>query len=289
MPLPQFEALGVDLTTSSATQVVSDAVAATKGAWVSFGTTSFDWSRLAFEYQRAPAGAAKWLMDIAIGDGAGNFVSSIVSNLISVSTAGTRNAALRTDFPFFIPAGTELLVRGQCHLAGPLKAYCVLRGCSMLYPPRTYRACDTYGADLVDCTGTLVDPGAAANTKGSWTTIGIATRDYDCLTIGMNNFCYPTAPTAADGVFDIGIGAAGNPAIVIPNLCSAMQYGVALSFRHFGPYFLPIAPGDTIQARAQTTIPTAGEREQCIAAYCYYNPIPASGGQFTRRSLIRIA
>lgn len=284
----QYETLGVDAANSGYINVTANAAVNTKGAWQSFGLTTFDWTGFDLVIPRSIGTVCLCLIDIAIGDGAGNFSSFLVQNILSGPNPN-RYSHQRTPIPMFVAAGTELLIRFQAAVGASTQTKFALYGRNEMYPPRIYRSCDTYGADIVNTVGVVVDPGAVTNAKGAWTTIGTCARDYDCFLWAGKSIGYPATPSGSDGLLDLGLGTAGNPATIIPNLSNMMQSSqVSYDPETRGPFYARANSGDVIQARTQCQIATAGSREIYMTAHAFYNPIAGTGGNYARRGLVRV-
>lgn len=284
--ISQYETLGANFANSNGITVTSNAAVNTKGAWTSFGLTGFDWTAFTVSSPRSTTAATAVLVDIAVGDGAGNFSQFLIQNIL-FGSLGNRNASVRFNVPMFVPTGTEILLRMQAAIGASVTTNFIILGKNELYSPRCYLACDTYGADTGITGGAIENAGAVVNTKGAWATIGVATRDYDCVSLDIMNIGFPSVPSGSDQLIDFGFGPAGAPTTIIPNFDAAAQSQPGNDRKNHGPFYLKIAPGDAIQARGQCSIPTVGSRENYVVAHCFYSPIVGSGGNFARRGLVR--
>jgi hypothetical protein len=100
--------------------------------------------------------------------------------------------------------------------------------------------------------GTVIDPGATANTLGAWTElVASSAHNYSYLSFiaGGNNG--NAALSEVLWLFDIGVGASGSEIVVIPQICLVSTDNATPSPLVSGPYPVAIPAGTRIAARAQ--------------------------------------
>jgi hypothetical protein len=201
-----------------------------------------------------------YLIDIATG-GAGA-ESVILSNLPGHQTSTNNNALTYGVLPISIASGTRVAARYQ---AGSITGDDVLLNAYFLGKDTVgFDECTsavTYGADTSDSGGVQVDPGGAANTKGSYSEISASTSaNIKWIMVGVGNRAN-TARSSCSWYVDIATGAAASESVVVPNLqfrgdvvshCIHPQW----SF----PIPIVIASGTRIAARAQCTTTDATDR-----------------------------
>lgn len=205
-----------------------------------------------------------------IGVGASGSEKAIITDLYASSnTFGTQ----ATDywFPCSIPSGARLSAKSLQSQAADSNnvtiilydgAFTQMEGCSGV---------DSIGVNTGTAIATDVDPGAVANTKGSWVQmIASTSRDYCGLMVmqgqnSTNNFSYNNP-----GTFDVAIGASGSETTIIPDMVISAT-GLNDNTNTQAPFIMvPIPSGTRIAARAQQGNTTAGTRVIGLALYGVY-------------------
>lgn len=193
------------------------------------------------------------LIDIAVGAAGSEQV--VIAN-IHQFRAGSANTAITPFFvPVLIPAGTRISARYQHSAnAATIQLSVVLLGATANYPILGGQVA-AYGLDTSTSKGAIVDPGAVANTKGSYTEITSATSiksSWLVLTVQPD-----TAVLTSSWLLDLAIGAAASEQIILQDL---HIYGSAAIGVQQMRFFLPIAlpSGVRIAARSQCASTAAG-------------------------------
>jgi hypothetical protein len=205
-------------------------------------------------------GAHRFFWDIAIG--AASSESVIVSNLGHQVQASQWFMGINHFIPISIKSGTRVSARVQSTYNAVGQWLKV--GVHFLRKEfsRNYQISDTYGAVTASTIGTAIDPGATANTKGSWVelTSGL-TRGINAFWLDIDNL-HDWARTSCYWAFDIGIGSSGNEVAIVKDFLVSLWNSNDMPMPLNTPIFqIAISSGTRISARAKCTITTASDRE----------------------------
>lgn len=197
-----------------------------------------------------------YLVDVAIG--ASGSEQIILSNLYAVNHGNYDFTSHSFYTGLYIPAGSRLALRCQCSLASKwLDACAVINGFG--FSPEGYQKAETLGADTSNSNGTVVDPGATKDTKGSWVQFSSGT------TIAAKHLIF--MPGANDNwarryvafKVDIGLTASPGDAIIVPDLALYQN-----SYTMPGPPYafpLDIPIGSEVHVRAEANNTDAADRK----------------------------
>lgn len=249
-----FEAIGVSAGDSKATTLTSGA-ANTKGSWVELtssapeGVTSF--FVMLYNTQES-SGSSRIYVDIGIGAAASEVV--LVPNLRSLTRV--QNCAICFPVPLPLPGGVRVAARMQSGTAGTITADVALgvfRGHFLSSSPLTEAT--HYGLTTASTSGTQVDPGASANTKGAAAELtSSTTNQIRSILIMLGNGTQSNPPTRSDDGYLIDIGVGATPDYIISNLpVSTMSIDDCVHPRVIGPFDCCIPVGTRIVARAQSS------------------------------------
>lgn len=254
--------LGDDAATSTGTSVAANASANTLGSWVQLGS---DTTRDGFLFGVAMTTIAQGighLVDIGI-DPAGGTTFTPVAQQIAVAVANSATApALQMHFVplggIFVPSGSAVAARTR---ASTGSSALDVRAMLMIGAPDAgYNWVESLGISTADSGGTSIDPGATANTKGSWTTLAAATAyDIDAFVVMVNTDPATATQSDAEGFIDIAIEVSATQYVILGNY-PFMQSGSEVSAAPRVIVPTQIAKGSKVVARAQSTLNTAGRR-----------------------------
>lgn len=282
MGLPYYESLGINTTTSDLVSNNTGASANVLSPWYDIGTTTFDHTSQTLLLSTAGA-----KFDSIVNLCYGPLYTNLVSGLYipaSDSTSFVDNIPLQ----LFIPKGQ--VVRYQVQGNTATSTYKLgLIGKSETYRGAPFRYQVAYGYNISTSGATTIDAGATTNTKGVWTTIGIASETHQSLMLVLAPGNYPLSPgSGAYFLVDIGIGTVGSPEVIIPNinLCVANSLN-PLASRQLGPYSIDVPAGAAIQVRSQCSVGSTPGRLLKMCAVCGSKPIYGSGGTTRRMGLVR--
>lgn len=206
--------------------------------------------------------SGRMYVDLGIGVATSEVV--FVPDLIFQQTTGN-NTCIAFTIPILVPPNVRLSARVQSDEASKtvrVKATVVaMGGLPSLAPSRV----TPYGLD-VSTSGTVIDPGGSANTKGS----------YAPLTTNMTNPCRwlllgighrKNVPGAARWALDLAIGAGGSEQIEIPDFVFYTSTTHTPETIYFGAFPLAIPAGVRLSARAQSSITSSPARTLEVVAY----------------------
>jgi hypothetical protein len=196
------------------------------------------------------SGTATSLVDIAVGAAGSEKV--IINNLVAQADF-TDRAPSFFHFPCAIPAGTRIAARSQSATASAAAAVSVHLFDGAFTMIEGSGGVDSIGAVTTTSCGTQITASGSTNTKGAYVSLGITTRDYMGLCVGMdqeNN----TASTYSF-LLDISIGASGSQKDIIPNLAGRFKMSDSnFAPSSWGPFFIPIPANTNLWARWQGTV-----------------------------------
>jgi hypothetical protein len=264
--IQRIENAGANAGNSGGTTLSAAGSANTKGSYSQLiATSSFPAVGILISFSRHNAGGSgfDYLVDIAIGAAASEHV--IISNL--VSSGGAEQGTYTYFFPCSIPAGSRISARIQSTTASVgTRINCLLLGGGFAQAEQ-FSGVDTYGANTTDSGGTSVDPGGAANTKGSYVEISSSTNHkhhYIVVGIGLQT---NIIRTTGSWLMDIAIGALGSEQIIVPDIdFSCHSLGSMIT-----PYAIVIPiqvpAGSRIAVRLQSSITDASDRLMDVVIY----------------------
>lgn len=205
---------GAQLATSLGTTVAVNAAANTMGSWVQLvASLPNDINGFDLMVENLP-GFHGFLINIGIGAAAAEVV---LIPQVSVCSVVSGSGHYLIHIPVALPAGTRISAQAQSSSGGSdTCAVSILYGDSALNDLQTFGAPINYGGDPTNSTGTVVDPGTTANTKGFFTQIAAATT----VDIAVLQLMVDSLKSLMAGAFllDIAIGAAGSEQVILPNI-----------------------------------------------------------------------
>lgn len=254
------EQAGFDLTDTSLTEILTG-TGNTNGAWVEYvASLSADADHVVACLALGGSTQEEVLIDIGIGAASSEVV--VCENL---PYSGRSLWGVETyPLPIIFPAGSRIAVRAQCDVE-------VSIGIGLSFYKGGEKSCGFSGArgfgiNLGNSSGTAVDPGSTANTKGAWVEL-VASTTVDInggiIHTGHNDNLIVNTSTFI--MVDISIGTAGNEAaaIIISNHIAHANTneGVMRSV----PFDVFIPAGSRISARLQCSDTDATDRIKSIA------------------------
>lgn len=259
--------LGINTGTSTGVTVSSSGSANTKGSWaVISSATPFEARGLVVNVGWT-TGSEGMLLDIGTG-GIGAEVA-VINNLLIGSNPGNSNTRGQRGsyfFPISLPKGVRLAGCIQASSGSKdaeVGVYLISGGYG---GPSTYNQVHSFGALTASSLGTDVDPGGAANTKGSWVQFSAAcTNTIRGLVIAIGSL----AGSYGRVLLDVGIGGAGSEAVIISNWMVYHNYDSQCKTPAVSP-FLPclIPSGSRIAVRVQDdTVSDGSNRVVKVALY----------------------
>lgn len=212
------------------------------------------------------ASGQRHLVDIAIG--AGGSEEIIIENLLvdAAHTGVIGNQLTLLEFPITVPAGTRLSARCQCSTASGTCGVQLHTYAGGFLAQAGFQVVDTYGPNTGDSGGITIDPGSSANTKGAWSELSASCNQIELL-IAMIGNNQNSARVSANWYVDIGIGAAGSEAVIVPDLY--MLSNTTSDGINPQSFQIPVSipEGSRIAVRAQCNITDATDRLFDIALY----------------------
>lgn len=265
----KVSSIGAVSATSFGTSVTAPGSANTKGAWLELSSAApHDVAGIVLSsYWTASTGAVHSLLDIGIG-GSGSEVV-LVGNVphTRFSSAGAPSSPIL--LPCAIPAGTRIAARYQASAisGAALDVQMQLLAAGNDYPIRSSRCAD-YGAVTAASTGTSVDPGGSANTKGSWVELTSSTAHGSQWAV--ISITHALNISSARWLMDLAIGGAGSEVVVLQDLLwsghQISNVGLGIQ-RTFIPLALP--SGVRLAARCQSSITSATERPLLVTVHTF--------------------
>lgn len=257
-PIPSpamYEAVGADASNSRGTTITSG-TSNNKGSYSELiAATAFDYDALlvtATSYIQSE----RHLMDIAIGAGGSEII--IVENFF---IPYRRADFVLTLIPIRVAAGSRIAARTQANNASKAQ-YTMIHGVNFGWPMfgAGFGAVETLGAETADTSGTTIDPGASANTKGAWTEFSAAIGDdYRALMAIFGNDNDDTKPNE-NWLVDIGIGASGSEVVVVPDIQLATGTAQDGPLPNGFVFPLLIPAGERVAVRAACDTNTSPDR-----------------------------
>lgn len=242
-------AAGATSSASTGTTLTSGS-AHTKGSWTQL-TSSIPSDVVGLYLSVTTPSNYVYFLDLSVGSG-----NSIVLENLHWITRPNFSPGI-VYLPLALPAGEPLYARISSRASSAtvnVIAHCVR---SSFNTSRAYALGTSYGATVGSSSGTVVDPGAVGDTKGSWTEITSSTSRtirslLICAAQGYEPAAYPASYGNINWLIDIGVGGAGSETILIPDLttmtCSTSD---GFDVRWMGPFDVTIPAATRIAIRCQ--------------------------------------
>jgi hypothetical protein len=236
-------------------------------------STSFAAETLVITLHEVVAGATAntgMLLDIGIGAAASETVlipDLLVGQSVASASGVTGVIGGTIIVPIAVAAGTRISARIQGHTASDtLTVGLQYRASGFADTPGV--ACTAIGVNSSGAsTGTVPTAAGSVNTKGDWTELISSTAaPYRYLVVTMQ-LTSTTVITAADGLVDIGIGAAASEVVIIPDI-PYISTGNE-QFKFVGcelPFKVSIPAGTRLACRYQAT--STGAAARPVIAVC---------------------
>lgn len=259
--------------------ITASSSAHVKGAYASLADATGINSARWWLYSMTATANRNYLIDVALG--AAGSESVIVANVFLINPRGTSVMVTAAPLPSYvdIPSGSRIAARLQSSVASGSVDVSVLLEQT---PLRGLALPATYGVSTSTTTGTTVDPGGTANTKGSYAELSSATAAASTGAVIVTQT--PAAGTAfAKWAMDIAMGAAGLESVIVPNL----PYQSDDLFPAFQPngqrVEVEIGASVRIAARAQCTGTSSGTRT--LRVCMILDTVPTAGAGVNRAAL----
>lgn len=188
----------------------------TKGSWVELSASLGVAARaLDVVFLGAPSGIW-YLMDVGVG-AAGS--EQVIAPNLQMQTFSDFGAESRTfhRIPYPLKAGVRIAMRGQASSASQIARVAVIAHAGQAQDSHQgVQRITSYGHNLANSQGTLIDPGGVANTKGAWVQLSAS------LTYPVRRLAFAVVPPSAvifcAWTLDLGVGAAGSEQVVVPDV-----------------------------------------------------------------------
>jgi hypothetical protein len=263
-----LESAGYVTSSTTGTTVTSHATPGTDGAWTQIiAATANDWYAFTLIQHYGDSGAAgRGLIDLAIG-GAGVEFAIVTGLPVCKLAAITRTSSFRLWLPLHIPKGARISARVHRSDVASLPVRIQLIGETVStrgLPP--FRRATTYGEDLANARGTVVDPGASANTLGANTQIVASTTNpIRALYLAAMKQDASVVSGSATWAAELYVGAGGSEVVIVPevllweeNSTTDLSHAFGLGM---GPFPVNVPAASRLSAKARCNISTAGARE----------------------------
>lgn len=208
------ESIGEVLASTSGTVLTGGATGA-EGAWVELIASTADDATFLELFLFNPNATSLGRVDIAIG-ASGSEV--IIIPDIPTQMSGARSWQAPISFKVAIPKGSRVAARYCATTTSTINAIGFVGNSK----DQTYGQIINFDPTSTCVSVLTIDPGATANTKGSWTEfIASTAEDINYLHIGTHNASYNG--TQVSWLADIGIGAAASEITILENLMFGKQ------------------------------------------------------------------
>lgn len=251
-----IEALGANTANSAGTALVSNTIAQL------VASTSFPYNAIQVSIMVAPTGTATdSSLDILIGSSGNEY--TLIDKLRNIrDNTGDNDVENRWILPLYVPQGVRLAARNNGVAATSIIVHGMNGG---VLGNAGFNRAESMG--LTGNLGTIIDPGAAANTLGAWTEITPSTAHaYGAL---MMVFGGDAATSGANSwLIDIGVGTAGNEYALVKQCYGRGAASASAPMPNtYGPFPCNIPAGTRLAVRCQSSSATSASRKIDVALY----------------------
>jgi len=256
-------------------QRVESVQSGTYGTTITMSTTANTWSAYtqltastAHAYHwlnvtlgRANSSSSPFTMAVEIAQGAAS--SEIELGTFFIACPATYKVGRTFALPVSVPAGTRLSARARCNkgpFTGPkidVGVWGVHGGFGQI--PHLGSKVTSNGTTISTTSGTTIDPGGTANTKGSWVQI-VGSTAQETYWVILNSLFENSVASNCTWAVDIGVGGSGSEIVWYPDLL----FEGSLSSDQMVPFLygfpLTISRAQRIAVRAACSITDATDR-----------------------------
>lgn len=254
------EAGGAVTANSESTDLTTSATASTKGTWVSLGITpASTWGTLGIVLTPFGNEPTDFLVDVAQGDGT-NFSILVPDLHVPTSSGFLYSSGISPLLPLSVQQGVAIYARAASAPGSDNINISVRGGPGLWGAPGFSRAVALFTPGT--SRGVAIDPGATANTPGSWTqmTTGVSQRIGAVLLV-LGTAGVTTRAATMSWLVDIGIGASGSQQTLVSGLPASVATATAALWpAMFGPFACDIPASTAWWVRAQCSANTASTR-----------------------------
>jgi len=254
----QSETVGIGGSTSYGAALPRGTAAHSKGAWTTLFTATHNIRRLDLKFTKHVVSGTlspiRYLVDIGLG------TQVYVQNILVYFNP--RSHAKLITLPIQIPAGTVVKARMQAGTHGMSGPDLYVSGIAYSQGFATspaFQAVATYGVSTSTTSGTQIDPGGTADTKGGYTQITAATaatHRHLILCVAMDN----SAATDADWRIDLAVGTGGSEIAICQDMVMRATAGSDDVSDNFIPIRMLVPAGERLSVQAQCSITGATDR-----------------------------
>lgn len=249
------ESAGQVLTTTAGTVVAAAVATNTKGNYVQLiSATSYAWAGFWVYGWNGPPAFDNILLDVGIGAA---LAEQVVAGDIMF---GGEYGCFAAFIPVSIPAGTRVAARIQSSVGGANTVSVALVGVpeAIRTVPPLGRV-TSYGVSTTTSTGTSLDGGATANTKGAWTQLVLSTANPMRALSLVVSHSTGTA-NAARFLVDVAIGPDASAQVILSNVPVTVPAGASILTPAHGPIPVTIPAGTRLIARVSCSVESAADR-----------------------------
>ena len=276
-----FETIGANTGDSRGVAITANSTINTWGSYAEISaSTSNDWDGFYVNIGDGTllSGSSN-IIEIATGSASSEVAVAYV--LLAVANSDQNPNQLQY-FPFPVASGSRISARMSSSTSSSTVDASVLGiGTSQAKIFKEGSSYEGLGLNATSAVkGTTIDPGASANTKGSWVELDASTANAVNF-IGLSISTNETTHSGTSGyLLDIGTGAAASETVIIDNIPLLRGSGNDELLPHqFGPFAVDIASGTRIAVRAQSSTPTLGDRDFEVILQTW--EVAAGGGSHT--------
>lgn len=251
------------LSSVSGQDLTADDIASNKGNWELLSAADRDVIGIIL-LTNGMNDAGRGAIDIGLNHTGG--VQPVISDiLMQTPTAGL--GAISPIFYLNIPSASIIEARFASSGGNPVTRVTLGLIHGSPIDGRCYNWVSTFGVSNESAFGTVIDPGASANSYGNWVSLGTTSHHMYMMNVffGMRG---NTAVTNARTSYVIGIGESGSQVTIFGPMVKTINAGFDdVANNYFGPTPVNIPENTIIWARAFSTTTDATDRLFEIAVY----------------------
>jgi len=199
------------------------------------------------------------LADIGYDAAGGTSYTVIVNNIYAAVPSDDASIMFCSYWPISLASGASIAIRARFSRIN-VEGYATLYPVSMGWAnPLRFQQCVTYGDVAGSSTGTQIDPGGTADTKGSWVQMTSSTAvpiRFLNLLVSMEN----SGSSNAEWKVDVGIGGAGSETVIEGDLLARCKATYDMIVPNAYGFWHDVPASTRLAVRAQCSITDATDR-----------------------------